>query len=49
MSLWYSKIGQFSMMSFLDADYAGCRVDKKSISGTCQFLGNCLIFWSSKN
>ena len=48
MSLWYPKTGQFSMTSFLDADYAGCRVDRKSTSGTCQFLGNCLISWSSK-
>ena len=48
MSLWYPKTGQFFMTSFSDADYAGCRVDKKSTSGTCQFLGNCLVLWSSK-
>ena len=36
------------MMSFSDADYVGCRVDRKSISETCQFLGNCLVSWSSK-
>jgi len=48
MSLWYPKIGQFSITSFLDADYAGCRVDRKSTSETCQFLGNCLVSWSSK-
>ena len=36
------------MMSFPDVDYVGCRVDRKSISGTCQFLGNCLVSWSSK-
>ena len=36
------------MTSFLDADYTGCRVDRKSTSGTCQFLGNCLVSWSSK-
>ena len=38
MGLWYPKTGQFSMTSFSDADYAGCRVDKKSTSETCQFL-----------
>jgi len=48
MSLWYPKIGQFLMTSYSDADYADCRVDRKSTSGTCQFLGNCLISWSSK-
>ena len=36
------------MTSFSDADYAGCRVDRKSTSGTCQFLGNCLVSWSFK-
>ena len=48
MGLWYLKTGQFSMTSFSDADYAGCRVDRKSTSGTCQFLDNCLVSWSSK-
>ena len=48
MGLWYSKTGQFSMTSFLDADYAGCRVDRKSTSRACQFLGNCRVSWSSK-
>ena len=37
MGLWYPKTGQFSMTSFSDADYAGCRVDMKSISGTVSF------------
>ena len=48
MGSWYPKTGQFFMTSFSDADNAGCRVDKKSTSGTCQFLGNCLVSWSSK-
>ena len=48
IGLLYPKIGQFSMISFSDADYAGCKVDRKSTSGTCQFLENCLVSWSSK-
>ena len=36
------------MTSFLDAVYEGCRVDRKNTSETYQFLGNCLISWSSK-
>ena len=48
MSLWYPKIGQFSMTSFSDADYIDCRVDRKSTSRTCQFLENCFVSWSSK-
>jgi hypothetical protein len=26
----------------------GCRVDRKSTSGTCQFLGSSLVSWSSR-
>jgi hypothetical protein len=29
-------------------DYAGCKVDRKSTSGTCQLLGMSLVSWSSK-
>ncbi|WVZ93641.1 hypothetical protein U9M48_039606 [Paspalum notatum var. saurae] len=28
-------------------DHAGCRIDRKSTSGTCQFLGTSLVSWSS--
>jgi len=43
MGLWYLKTGQFSMMSFSDADYADCRVNRKSTSETYQFLENYLV------
>ena len=36
------------MTSYLDADYASCRVDRKRTSGICQLLGNCFISWPSK-
>ena len=29
-------------------DYAGCKVERKSTSGTCQLLGRSLVSWSSK-
>ncbi|RVW70819.1 hypothetical protein CK203_061965 [Vitis vinifera] len=32
----------------LDADFAGCRVERKSTSGTCHFLGHSLVSWHSK-
>jgi hypothetical protein len=39
----------FSFASwFSDADFAGCRVDRKSTSVTCQFLGSSLVSWSSR-
>jgi hypothetical protein len=36
--LWYSASSSFALHGFSDADFAGCRLDRKSTSGTCQFL-----------
>ncbi|KAL8094711.1 hypothetical protein AgCh_036289 [Apium graveolens] len=35
--------------NFRDADYVGSRVDRKSTSGACEFLGDCLVAWHRKN
>ena len=48
LGLWYPARCEFSLISYSDADYAGCRLDRKSTSGYCQFLGNCLVSWASK-
>jgi hypothetical protein len=48
LGLWYPKGSRFELLGYLDADYAGCKVDRKSTSGTCQFLGWSLVSWSSK-
>jgi hypothetical protein len=48
IGLWYLKGSHFELLRYLDADYAGCKVDRKSTSGTCQFLGRSLVSWSSK-
>jgi hypothetical protein len=48
LSLWYSKGSRFELIGYSDADYAGCKVDRKSTSGTCQFIGRSLVSWSSK-
>ncbi|WVZ70690.1 hypothetical protein U9M48_019333 [Paspalum notatum var. saurae] len=37
-----------SLRGFSDADHAGCRIDRKSTSGTCQLLGTSLVSWSSR-
>uniref|UniRef100_I1R8U9 Reverse transcriptase Ty1/copia-type domain-containing protein n=1 Tax=Oryza glaberrima TaxID=4538 RepID=I1R8U9_ORYGL len=47
-NLWYPKGARFDLIGYADADYAGCKVDRKSTSGTCQFLGRSLVSWSSK-
>jgi hypothetical protein len=48
IGLWYPKGSTFDMIGYSDSDYAGCKVDRKSTSGTCQFLGRSLVSWSSK-
>jgi hypothetical protein len=48
LDLWYPKGSRFELIGYSDVDYAGCIVDRKSTSGTCQFLGQSLISWSSK-
>jgi hypothetical protein len=48
LGLWYSKGSHFELLGYSDADYDGCKVDRKSTSGTCQFLGWSLVSWSSK-
>ncbi|WVZ63671.1 hypothetical protein U9M48_013285 [Paspalum notatum var. saurae] len=46
--LWYSTDSSLSLLGFSDLDHAGCRIDRKSTSGTCQFLGTSLVSWSSR-
>ncbi|KAK6160534.1 hypothetical protein DH2020_003915 [Rehmannia glutinosa] len=48
VGLWYPKEGGFKLIGYSDSNYAGCRVDRKSTSGTCQMLGNRLVSWFSK-
>jgi hypothetical protein len=46
--IWYPKGSIFDLIRYSDSDYAGCKVDRKSTSGTCHFLGRSLVSWSSK-
>jgi hypothetical protein len=46
--LWYPKGSTFELIGYSDVDYAGCKIDRKSILGTCQFLGRSLVYWASK-
>jgi len=38
----------YKLVGFCDADYAGDRIERKSINENCQFLGENLISWASK-
>jgi hypothetical protein len=46
--LWHPKGSTFDLIGYFDADYARCKIDRKSTSGTCQFLGRSLVSWASK-
>jgi hypothetical protein len=46
--LWYPKGSTFDLIGYSDADWAGCKIDRKSTSRTCQFLGRSLVSWASK-
>ncbi|KAJ9538185.1 hypothetical protein OSB04_030918 [Centaurea solstitialis] len=46
--LWYPKGSSFELIGYTDSDHAGCKLDRKSTSGACQFLGNKLVSWSSR-
>jgi hypothetical protein len=43
IGLWYPKGSRFELIGYSDVDYTGCKVDRKSISETCQFLGWSLV------
>jgi hypothetical protein len=46
--LWYPKGSTFDLIGYSNVDYAGCKIDRKSTLGTCQFLGRSLVSWASK-
>ncbi|PKU76503.1 putative mitochondrial protein [Dendrobium catenatum] len=49
LGIWYPRHStSFKILGYSDSDFAGCRIDKKSTSGTCQFIGQSLISWSSR-
>jgi hypothetical protein len=48
LGLWYLKTNSFDLISYTDADFAGCKIDRISTSGTCHFLRHSLVSWFSK-
>ncbi|CAM8934050.1 unnamed protein product [Rhodiola kirilowii] len=48
LCLFYPRGGDLRLAAYTDADYTGCKTDRKSTSGMAQYLGPCLISWVSK-
>ncbi|GKF89692.1 hypothetical protein Tco_0263655, partial [Tanacetum coccineum] len=48
LGLWYPRESSFDLEAFSGSDYAGANLDRKSTTGSCQFLGSRLISWQCK-
>ena len=48
LGIWYPKDSSFILYAYLNANFGGCKLDRKNTSSTCQFLGNMLVSWFSK-
>jgi hypothetical protein len=46
--LWYSASSSLALHGFSDTGFAWCRLDRKSTSRICQFLGSSLVSLSSR-
>nr|GEZ11530.1 uncharacterized mitochondrial protein AtMg00810-like [Tanacetum cinerariifolium] len=45
LGLWYPKDSPFDLVAYLDSEYAGASLDRKSTTRGCQFLGCRLNSW----
>nr|XP_033512880.1 secreted RxLR effector protein 161-like [Nicotiana tomentosiformis] len=46
--LYYPSGDNFDLIGYVDVDYVGYLVDRKSTSGMAHFLGSCLISWGTR-
>jgi len=48
VGLWYSSHSSINLVGYSDSDFVGCKLHRKSTSGTCHLLGSSLISWHNK-
>ena len=48
LGIFYPRGVSFDLKNYSDANYAGCKVDRKSTRDTCQFVGHFLVSWFNK-
>ena len=48
LGIWCPKGTGFDLVGYTDSDFVGCRIDRKSTSGSCQFLGRRFLSWYNK-
>lgn len=49
LGLFYSRDDSFTLTTYCDGNFGGCRTDIKNTSEPCFLLGNSLVAWSCKN
>ncbi|XP_017441167.1 secreted RxLR effector protein 161-like [Vigna angularis] len=48
LGLWYPNGTNIFLEGYSDSDFGGCKLDRKSTSGTCHLFGSSLVSWHSK-
>jgi len=48
VGLWYLSHSPIHLIGYSNSNFVGCKLDRKSTSGTCHLLGSSLISWHSK-
>jgi len=48
VGLWYPSHSPIQLVGYSNCYFVGCKIDRKSTSGTCHLLGSSLISWHSK-
>jgi len=46
--IFFPRDSEFHIQGFSDADWAGCKDTRRSISGQCFFIGKSLVSWRTK-
>ena len=46
--LWFLASSSLSLCGYSKVDYVSCHIERKSMSGTYQFIGSSLVSWSSR-
>jgi len=46
--LWYPNEATLNPKGYSDSNFEGCKLDRKSTSGTCHLPGSSLISWNNK-
>lgn len=42
------KEADCDLVKYIDFDFAGCKLDRKSMGDMCHLLGNSLVYWHGK-